>query len=95
MLIEELQGRLNTHPRITETGYKRAHHPVTCSIAAILLSSFPPIQNNNFSKMITGISHINLLVPEGTLDLAESFYADTLGFKRVPVPVLQKHELAW
>lgn len=45
--------------------------------------------------MITGIAHINLLVPTGTLDLAESFYGDTLGLKRVPVPVLQKDELAW
>lgn len=45
--------------------------------------------------MITGIAHVNLLVPAGTLELAEAFYADTLGLKRVPVPALQKHELAW
>jgi catechol 2,3-dioxygenase-like lactoylglutathione lyase family enzyme len=45
--------------------------------------------------MITGIAHVNLLVPEGTLDHAESFYGNTLGFTRVPVPVLQKGTLAW
>jgi hypothetical protein len=46
-------------------------------------------------KMITGIAHVNLLVPKGTLDLAESFYGNTLGFTRVPVPVLQRGTLAW
>ncbi|RDI88287.1 hypothetical protein Vi05172_g1784 [Venturia inaequalis] len=45
--------------------------------------------------MITGIAHINLLVPAGTLDLAEAFYGNTLGLKRVPVPALQTHNLAW
>ncbi|TID19049.1 putative glyoxalase family protein [Venturia nashicola] len=45
--------------------------------------------------MITGIAHINLLVPAGTLDLAEAFYRDTLGLKRVPVPALQTQSLAW
>jgi catechol 2,3-dioxygenase-like lactoylglutathione lyase family enzyme len=45
--------------------------------------------------MITGIAHVNLTVPAGTLDLAESFYSDTLGLKRVPVPVLQQGTLAW
>jgi len=38
---------------------------------------------------------VNLLVPQGTLALAESFYGTTLGLTRVPVPVLQKDELAW
>jgi hypothetical protein len=47
------------------------------------------------AKMITGIAHINLIVPEGTLDLAEEFYSGILGFTRVPVPVLQKDKLAW
>ncbi|TVY81229.1 hypothetical protein LSUE1_G004544 [Lachnellula suecica] len=45
--------------------------------------------------MITGIAHINLLVPQGTLDQAEEFYSGILGFTRVPVPVLQKDTLAW
>jgi catechol 2,3-dioxygenase-like lactoylglutathione lyase family enzyme len=45
--------------------------------------------------MITGIAHINLIVPEGTLDQAEEFYSGILGFTRVPVPVLQKDRLAW
>jgi len=44
---------------------------------------------------ITGIAHVNLTVPPGTLDQAAAFYADTLGFTRVPVPVLQKETLAW
>lgn len=45
--------------------------------------------------MLTGIAHINLTVPDGTLDLAEGFYSKTLGMHRVPVPVLQKDRLAW
>lgn len=45
--------------------------------------------------MITGIAHINLTVPEGTLDQAEAFYSGVLGFTRVPVPELQKGTLAW
>ena len=45
--------------------------------------------------MITGIAHVNLTVPPGTLDQAAEFYAGTLGFMRVPVPVLQKDSLAW
>ncbi|EPE35399.1 Glyoxalase/Bleomycin resistance protein/Dihydroxybiphenyl dioxygenase [Glarea lozoyensis ATCC 20868] len=45
--------------------------------------------------MITGIAHINLIVPEGTLDQAEEFYSGILGFIRVPVPLLQKDRLAW
>jgi len=45
--------------------------------------------------MITGIAHVNLTVPSGTLEHAAAFYETTLGFKRIPVPVLQKHELAW
>ncbi|KAG9243653.1 Glyoxalase/Bleomycin resistance protein/Dihydroxybiphenyl dioxygenase [Calycina marina] len=45
--------------------------------------------------MITGIAHVNLTVPPGTLEVAAEFYAGVLGFTRVPVPVLQKDELAW
>jgi len=45
--------------------------------------------------MITGIAHVNLTVPPGTLDEAEAFYSKTLGFHRVPVPVLQRDTLAW
>lgn len=45
--------------------------------------------------MITGIAHINLIIPEGTLPQANAFYADTLGLTPRPVPQLQKHRLAW
>ncbi|KAF9894837.1 hypothetical protein FE257_004458 [Aspergillus nanangensis] len=45
--------------------------------------------------MITGIAHINLLVPPGTLDKAHEFYVGTLGFTAAPVPELQKGTLAW
>jgi hypothetical protein len=45
--------------------------------------------------MITGIAHINLLVPEGTLDRAEAFYGKTLGLTSAPVPHLQKGTLLW
>ncbi|KAH8811193.1 Glyoxalase/Bleomycin resistance protein/Dihydroxybiphenyl dioxygenase [Xylogone sp. PMI_703] len=45
--------------------------------------------------MITGIAHVNLTVPVGTLPQAEEFYSKTLGFQSVPVPALQKGTLAW
>jgi catechol 2,3-dioxygenase-like lactoylglutathione lyase family enzyme len=45
--------------------------------------------------MITGIAHINLTVPEGSLHLADEFYRDTLGLKKVPVPRAQENSLAW
>lgn len=45
--------------------------------------------------MITGIAHVNLIVPLGTLHLADAFYGDTLGMHRAPVPPRQKDKLAW
>lgn len=45
--------------------------------------------------MLTGIAHVNLTVPRGTLDQAEAFYGKTLGMHRVPVPALQRDSLAW
>ncbi|PWY91486.1 glyoxalase family protein [Aspergillus sclerotioniger CBS 115572] len=45
--------------------------------------------------MITGLAHVNILVPEGTLDLAEDFYTNTLGLPSAPVPHLQKGTLMW
>ncbi|EME46309.1 hypothetical protein DOTSEDRAFT_42842 [Dothistroma septosporum NZE10] len=45
--------------------------------------------------MITGIAHINLLVPAGTLDQAEVFYGRTLGLIPRAVPELQRGSLAW
>ncbi|KAI5367472.1 Putative glyoxalase/Bleomycin resistance protein/Dihydroxybiphenyl dioxygenase [Septoria linicola] len=45
--------------------------------------------------MISGLAHVNLLVPPGTLDKAEAFYGGTLGLTPRPVPALQKGMLAW
>ena len=45
--------------------------------------------------MLTGIAHVNLTVPAGTLHQAEAFYGDTLGMQSVPVPALQKNTLRW
>ncbi|KAF2855369.1 hypothetical protein T440DRAFT_441474 [Plenodomus tracheiphilus IPT5] len=45
--------------------------------------------------MITGIHHINLVVPPGTFDLANEFYNKTLGLTPRPVPQLQRDRLAW
>lgn len=44
---------------------------------------------------ITGIAHINLIVPPGSLELANEFYGSTLGLTLRPVPSLQKGTLAW
>ncbi|KAH6616373.1 Glyoxalase/Bleomycin resistance protein/Dihydroxybiphenyl dioxygenase [Boeremia exigua] len=45
--------------------------------------------------MITGIHHINLVVPPHTLPAATAFYAHTLGLTPRPVPALQRTTLAW
>lgn len=45
--------------------------------------------------MLSGIAHVNLTVPPGTLDQAADFYSTTLGMTRVAVPALQKDTLAW
>ncbi|KAK3689669.1 hypothetical protein B0T22DRAFT_176689 [Podospora appendiculata] len=45
--------------------------------------------------MITGIHHVNILVPAGTLDAAREFYGETLGLTPRPVPQLQRDRLAW
>ncbi|KAF7188465.1 hypothetical protein HII31_10127 [Pseudocercospora fuligena] len=45
--------------------------------------------------MISGIAHVNLLVPPGTLDQANAFYGETLGLSAREVPSLQKGSLAW
>ena len=44
---------------------------------------------------ISGLAHVNLLIPSGTLEQANAFYGDTLGLKARQVPELQKGSLAW
>ncbi|KAK3621468.1 hypothetical protein LTR56_022801 [Elasticomyces elasticus] len=45
--------------------------------------------------MISGLAHVNMLVPSGTLELATEFYGTTLGLKARDVPSHQKGSLAW
>jgi len=45
--------------------------------------------------MITGLHHINLVVPPKTLHLANEFYSGTLGLTPRAVPHLQRETLAW
>jgi hypothetical protein len=45
--------------------------------------------------MISGIAHINLPIPQGTLEQAEEFYGTTLGLTSSPVPELQKGTILW
>ncbi|KAJ4369567.1 hypothetical protein N0V83_005329 [Neocucurbitaria cava] len=45
--------------------------------------------------MITGLHHINLVVPPQTLHLATEFYSTTLGLTPRAVPQLQRDTLAW
>lgn len=45
--------------------------------------------------MITGIHHVNLVVPPSTLPAAEAFYGTTLGLTSRPVPAAQVDSLAW
>lgn len=45
--------------------------------------------------MISGIAHVNLVVPAGSLGSAHAFYGNTLGLVSTPVPALQRDRLAW
>ncbi|KAI0870841.1 hypothetical protein GGS24DRAFT_492686 [Hypoxylon argillaceum] len=45
--------------------------------------------------MITGLHHINLVVPPDTLDAAAAFYGATLGLTPRAVPALQAGTLLW
>ncbi|KAK5659181.1 hypothetical protein OQA88_1271 [Cercophora sp. LCS_1] len=45
--------------------------------------------------MITGLHHVNILVPPGTLPAANIFYGTTLGLSPRAVPQLQADSLAW
>ena len=45
--------------------------------------------------MITGLAHVNLTVPKGSLEEANAFYGGTLGLTPRTVPQLQKGTLAW
>lgn len=45
--------------------------------------------------MITGLAHINMLVPPGTLDQANAFYGETLGLTAAPVPKAQVGTILW
>jgi catechol 2,3-dioxygenase-like lactoylglutathione lyase family enzyme len=45
--------------------------------------------------MITGIHHVNLVVPPQTLSQAQEFYGTTLGLTSRPVPQMQRDTLAW
>lgn len=45
--------------------------------------------------LISGIAHINLIVPAGGLGAAQEFYSGTLGLTSVPVPKASVGKLAW
>jgi hypothetical protein len=47
------------------------------------------------TMMISGLAHVNLLVPLGTLDHAQAFYGETLGLQPRAVPAHMKGNLAW
>ncbi|KAM0808827.1 hypothetical protein AB5N19_09170 [Seiridium cardinale] len=45
--------------------------------------------------LITGIAHVNLSIPPGSLEHAKAFYGETLGLTARAVPVAQIDSLAW
>lgn len=47
------------------------------------------------APLISGIAHINLVIPPGTLEQANTFYGETLGLTPRAVPAAQKGSLAW
>lgn len=51
--------------------------------------------NGHQEPLISGIAHVNLTVPAGTLEQANTFYAETLGLTPRAVPAAQKGSLAW
>ncbi|KAK3984256.1 hypothetical protein QBC44DRAFT_301703 [Cladorrhinum sp. PSN332] len=44
---------------------------------------------------ITGLHHVNVIVPPGTLEAAKEFYGNTLGLTPRAVPAAQEGRLAW
>lgn len=61
-------------------------------MTTITTSTSLPVQEEFF---ISGLHHVNLLVPPHTLHLAQTFYADVLGLKPAIVPSCAKAHLAW
>lgn len=59
-----------------------SHHIIRRSI---MTASYTPI----------AIQHVNLAIPKGTLELAQEFYGDVIGFKNDQVPQLQRDTLLW
>ena len=53
------------------------------------------VTDDGSEPLISGLHHVNLLVPPHTLHLAEAFYAGTLGLTQVVVPNSSKAHLAW
>ncbi|KAK8049402.1 glyoxalase family protein [Apiospora phragmitis] len=54
-----------------------------------------PASSSSSKPLITGIAHINLSIPPGTLAHAKSFYGETLGLVPRAVPAAQTETLAW
>ncbi|AFR95776.2 hypothetical protein CNAG_02043 [Cryptococcus neoformans var. grubii H99] len=59
-----------------------SHHIIR---RAIMTSSYTPI----------AIQHVNLAIPKGTLEQAQEFYGDVIGFKNDQVPQLQRGTILW
>jgi hypothetical protein len=81
------------HPPLPRTTPILPKKETTKSTHALL-----PPQNQQArkdSRMITGIHHVNLVVPAGTLEHANAFYGETLGLTPRVVPQLQRETLAW
>ena len=45
--------------------------------------------------MIAGLAHVNLIIPDGSLEQATEFYGNTLGLTPRKVPEGQRHRVAW
>lgn len=58
-------------------------------------SSISTCSSNLDEPLISGLHHINLLVPPQTLHLARDFYAGSLGLHEAIVPASCKAYLAW
>lgn len=65
------------------------HNTTMSSTAPSEHAASPP------GPLITGLHHINITIPDDTLEFAKSFYAGTLGLTLRPVPAAQVNEIIW
>ena len=86
--------RISTPPSQHPTAPLELYRDITFSNPNIR-SSCDMNGHKEDAPLISGIAHVNLTVPAGTLEQANTFYGETLGLTARAVPAAQKGSLAW